>query len=527
MKHMKGRTSVLKLHRWAIVPVFLGALACLARGAAADDSAEKAKAYVREGLAQMGGESQVRAIHTVRFQAIGHRNMLEQSERPEGPYIIEYHQISEARDFAANRFRQSLELKVATQPKYESVTVVNGDAANVSVGAQSGLGTPGTSQRAQEDLSLGPERILLTAIEAPDLRAEPDTILQSVPHHVIAFTWLHTPVRVFLNANTALPTAVEFVSAYPYDTFWGVWGDVTTRVYYSFWSLATGGIHYPLQWDVERNGMPDQTLTIDELEINPQLPADTFAIPDATRADYKSYADAASRRVNTGEDARPLPNAAELAPGILHFPGPWNVTLIQQPDGIVVLEAPISSLYSMRVIAEAQKRFPGVPIKAVITTSDSWPHFGGIREYVAHGVPVYIVDVNRPILARFVAAPRTLFPDTLAKSPRSPDFHLVSGKTPLGDGPNRIEIYPLRGETSERQMMVYFPELHLLYGSDPFQKNQDGSYFYPQTVWELVHAVEREKLAPEKFFMMHIELTPWAELPAALEKTEAPAVKTN
>lgn len=521
---------MLRHRRSLTALVFLSLLTAHPQQAAADDSAERAKALVHEGLAQMGGESTVRAMHTVRFKAVGHRNMLEQSERPEGPFIIEYHQVSESRDFTAVSIRREVELKVATQPKFEIVTIVNGDAAIMSFGGPAGPGSPGTVQTAQEDLDLGPERIFLTALEASDLHTEADTVMQSVPHHVIAFTWQHTPVKVFLNANTGLPTAVEWVSAYPYDTFWSVWGDVTTRVYYSFWSLATGGIHYPLQWDVVRNGMQDRTWTIDELEINPQLPADTFAIPDAQRAAYKSYADGARQRMESDQDTRPLAEPVEFAPGILHFRGSWNVTLVKQTDGIVVLEAPIASLYSMRVMAEAQKRFPGVPIKAVISTSDSWPHFGGVREYVAHGIPVYIVDANRPILTRFVGAPRTIFPDTLAKSARTADFHLVAGKTQLGDGPNRIEIYPLRGETSERQMMVYFPELHLLYGSDPFQKNQDGSYFYPQTVWELVHAVEREKLTPEKFFMMHIGLTPWSELPAAIEKAEAataPPPKSN
>ena len=33
------------------------------------------------------------------------------------------------------------------------------------------------------------------------------------------------------------------------------------------------------------------------------------------------------------------------------------------------------------MLDEADRRFPGVPVKAVVTTSDSWPHIGGIREY--------------------------------------------------------------------------------------------------------------------------------------------------
>ena len=71
-------------------------------------------------------------------------------------------------------------------------------------------------------------------------------------------------------------------------------------------------------------------------------------------------------------------------------------------------------------------------------------------------------------------------------------------------------------------MMVYFPEHKLLYGSDPFQ--WDGEkYFYPQTVWELMHAVEREKLVVDTFFMMHIGPTKWSELPKAIEEAEKPA----
>ena len=56
--------------------------------------------------------------------------------------------------------------------------------------------------------------------------------------------------------------------------------------------------------------------------------------------------------------------------------------MCKQDDGIVILEAPISSGYSAKVIAEAKKRFPGIPIQAVITTSDSWltlPGFVNMR----------------------------------------------------------------------------------------------------------------------------------------------------
>ena len=67
----------------------------------------------------------------------------------------------------------------------------------------------------------------------------------------------------------------------------------------------------------------------------------------------------------------------------MQLPGAFNVALVRQPDGVVVIEATTSGPYSAAVIAAAEKRFPGAKIKAVVTTSDAWPHVGGIREYVS------------------------------------------------------------------------------------------------------------------------------------------------
>jgi len=57
----EGRLSVLAHPRSVCVSVMFALLACCALRAAASD---RAKAYVQEGLAQMGGEHNIRAIKT-------------------------------------------------------------------------------------------------------------------------------------------------------------------------------------------------------------------------------------------------------------------------------------------------------------------------------------------------------------------------------------------------------------------------------------------------------------------------------
>jgi hypothetical protein len=459
---------------------------------------------LHESLAAMGGEQKVRALSTLHIQSSLVRSMLEQSERPEGPYILENNQVDEWRDLAHNSWKRTVKVHVTQQPEFVLVSAVSGGAALSSFDSHAGPGSGEQLQDSSEALALSPERVLITALASSDLRRLPDLILQSVPHHEVEFTWQGSAVRIFLNADTHLPTAVEWVAAYPFGIFWSIWGDVTTRVYYSLWWLQNG-IHYPLQKDIFRNGLPDQTETITKIDFNPSPSADEFSITPEIRTAF------AARANKTIDDRAPnVASAKEIVPGVLFFPGNWNTTLIRQDDGIVVLEAPISSGYSAKVLDFAQTKFPGVRVKAVITTSDSWPHIGGVREYVARGIPVYVLDRTVPLIERFVRAPRTKYPDSLAKTPRTADLRAVSAKITIGNGPNRVELYPIHGETSERQMMVYFPEHKLLYGGDPFQQLEDGKFFYPQTVYELQNAVEREHLSVDRFFMMHIGPNPWS-----------------
>lgn len=457
------------------------------------------------GLSAMGGEDKIRSLRAVHFEASMVRNELEQSERPEGPYIVENDQVEEWRDLENNAWKRIARLHVAMQPEFVMTTVVSQGIASRSFNDQSIPASGEQVQDAGEALALSPERLLITALDSSDLHRLPDLILQGVPHQLVEFTWQTSPVRIYLNGDTHLPTAVEWVAAYPYGIFWSIWGDVTTRVYYSFWWLQNG-IHYPLQADIVRNGLPDRTVTVVKVDFNPSLRGDAYRIPAETRTAFLGV----DKR--TIDDRAPSASTSELAPGIIFIPGAWNTTIVHQDDGLVILEAPMSSGYSAKVIQMAERQFPGIAIKAVITTSDSWPHIGGLREYVAHGVPVYVLDRTVPLIERFLQAPRTRYPDSLARTVRHAEIRPVSSKTVIGTGPNRIEIYPIHGETSERQMMVYFPEHKLLYGSDPFQQLEDGKLFYPQTVFELQSAVEREHLTVERFFMMHIGPTPWSRV---------------
>lgn len=481
---------------------------------------DRAAALVRSAIEKMGGEEKLRSLKSVQIERIGHTYSIEQSERPEGPWLANYEQVTELRDYANQRLRRTTQTRSVQTPQWGPAIVLkvaDGTAA-LQLGERSGPASAIDQTEGEESLGLSAERVLLTALEARDLHVEADSSLQGGTQHVVAFGWRDSLARIYLNAQTGMPTAIEVERSYPGSFIWGPWGDVKSRTYLSLWTLEAGGIRYPRQWDTERNGVTYQSFTVTSLTLNPQFDANSFSISAEAK---KAYETTARRTIEDTPLGQPNKPVVEIAPGVFQIPGLWNVTLVRQSDGIVVIEAPISSGYSDKVIADAKKRFPGLPIKAVISTSDAWPHIGGVREYVARDIPVYALDLNGPILERLVSSPRRSHPDALERRRRKPRFRIVSNKTIIGSGPNRLELYPMRTESGERMMMVFVPEHKLLYGSDLVQQRRDGSFFMPEYLWELLEATLREKLNIDSVFAMHLGLKPWRDIEGAVAKAKA------
>jgi len=362
----------------------------------------------------------------------------------------------------------------------------------------------------RERLELGPERLLLTALAAPDLAVAPDSSLHGIPQHAVTFTWRGKRAQLRIDAHDDVPSALDVVDE---DTY-GIWGQVKTTTYYSLWTLLPGGVRYPLQIDREWNGVSKSSATITKIAVNQNGDPAQLSIAEDVKTAFAGLPAVSGIPALTFDPSK----AAELAPGVIQFRGSWNVGFVRQPDGLVVIEAPITSSYSAAVLAEAEKRYPGVPVKAVITTSDAWPHLGGVREYVARGIPVYACDLNRPILERLLKADYSAHPDGLARTPRAPKFTWVTSKTTIGNGDTRLEIYPAHGENGERMLFVYVPAAKLLYSSDDIQKMRTGEFFMPEYLYEVRDAIARYRLDVTRIFGMHVGPTPWSEIEAAIVK---------
>jgi glyoxylase-like metal-dependent hydrolase (beta-lactamase superfamily II) len=449
--------------------------------------------------------------------SIGQDFALEQSERPEGPWLTTYVQQTEVRDYEHNRVRLETQRRNWSYPNWSPLqtTVILPDVAAINVGTR---WLPTTPRPIEETMALDPERLLLTVRAAKDLRALPDETQQKIAQHVVGFTYKDQKMRLLLNPWTHLPTMLESIAN---D---GIWGDVTTRKWYSFWTLEKGGLMYPRQISTQWNGFPRFDETVQGLVVDGPIDESAFAMPDDARA--------ASVKLIATRATQPAPPPSYLtldasksiavADFVTELAGGYNVSLVRQPDGIVVIEGTTSSDYSEQVLAHVAKAYPGVPVKAVVTTSDAWPHVGGIRPYVARGVPIYPLDLNVSILSRVVTAPHTIAPDALARAPKTAVYRPVTDKTTIGTGDTRMELIPVRGETGERMMIAWFPGAHLLYSSDLIQRGSGGKgFFMPEMLLEVSAALEREHITGvDRVFGMHLAPTPWTEVQSAIAEAK-------
>jgi hypothetical protein len=493
----------------AALVIGLVALSAVAIGRA---QAVPARDRVMAAIDAIGGQARLNDLKSLRLESIGHGYALEQSERPEGPWLTTYSETTDVRDFEHKRRRVETRRRNWSFPSWSplSMTVIDGDVVARTNGTRWAPGAPQELAAMRAVYALAPERVLLTALAAADLRSFPDELQQKVNQHVVGFTLDGQHVRLFLNAWTHVPTMLEIVKATP---GFADWGDVTERRWYSFWTLEKGGFKYPRQTTIEWNGFPFSDETVQVLKVDEPVDDAAFAIPDETKAAFAANANKPGPVPPTVFDAS---RATELAPWLVEVPSGYNISIVKQPDGLVIMEATTSNAHAASVIAYAKTRFPGMPIKAVVTTSDAWPHIAGIREYVAAGIPIYALDLNVSILTRFITAKHTLTPDTLQKQPKAPLFRLVSSKTVIGTGDTRIELIPVRGEIGERMMLAWFPGAHVLYSSDQIQRARPGlgsPFFMPMMLMEVQAAAEREGVTGiERVFGMHLTPTPWSEV---------------
>ena len=344
------------------------------------------------------------------------------------------------------------------------------------------------------------------AVPAPIALAERRWQLWTTPHgvvraalannatvqgRVVSFT---LPGRVTVRAILNDQNLVERVEgAIPNP----VLGDMPVEVTYADYK-DFGGVKFPTRIRQSAGGFPVLDLSVTDVKPNAAVDVQT---PDSVRATTNVYGRVATQMV---------------ADGVWYLTGgSHHSVVIEMKDHLIVVEGPLNDERALAVTAEARTLAPGKPIRYVIASHHHFDHSGGLRAFAAEGATVVAHDSTRAFLEGTLAAPATLAPDHMAKSPRKPVVEGVRDRRVLTDGARSVEIHHIAGNAhADGLLMVYLPKEKLLSEADVFTP-PPAMPPSPFTL-NLTDNLKRLNLAVDRLLPLHGRLVPIADLHTAV-----------
>jgi len=501
---------------WAAAAICAGLTvsAIAARGA---EGQPDARLLVAQTLRALDAGRDAEALHGLRLSGREVTLDIVENDHPLTPPFYTQSDVTVRRDLD---FVRGLQRNETGDGASAAVTVMSRTA---SVGAKGQVALAPPSWITQDPIGA-----LKLAEAAADLTLQPDTSWHGAVQHVVAFHDGRYPVRIFIDAATGLPGATEATVAYDDQHLagsiaWNAMGDVVERTEYMNWSFQDG-LRYPLQQDHLTNGVLRRTFVIDRavaLDAVDSAPLDRAGpLPPPISVQALGIGD----RVPNG----PYPDKpiVEIAPGIVQIPNSWYAAIVRQDDGLVIIDAPISAGYSATVLAEAARRFPGMKVKAVITSTGFFWHVAGVREYAARGIPIYAEARNVPVIRAMLDAPHTLQPDALSRLDHpKPVIVTVTKPTAIGRGANAIVVYPVSAAT-QPMLMTYIADARLAHTGEMVQPlGPGGSILFPESLIELTLTVQAYRLDIDRIIGMHMSPTPWAAVAETLKAAGAAPVQ--
>jgi glyoxylase-like metal-dependent hydrolase (beta-lactamase superfamily II) len=274
-----------------------------------------------------------------------------------------------------------------------------------------------------------------------------------------------------------------------------------------------GGVKFPTRI-VQHNG-PYPILDLEVTDVKPNA-AVVIEVPANIR--------------NAPAPAPAALQAEKVSDGLWMVQGTAKSVAIEMKDYVIVVEAPETEARSIGVIDAFKRVIPNKPIKYLINTHHHFDHSGGLRTYVAEGATIITHQSNIAFYENVWRNPRTIGPDRLAKSPRTPVFEGLTGTRLMSDGARDINIYHYAGNMHNPGMlMVYLPRERTLIEADSWSSPAVVGD-YPGAVANLVQfyeSVQRLNLDVEQVVPIHGRLTTWDEIRQSVQTYGKTQQRTN
>jgi glyoxylase-like metal-dependent hydrolase (beta-lactamase superfamily II) len=300
--------------------------------------------------------------------------------------------------------------------------------------------------------------------------------------------------------------------------FNNVLGDMIVEAIYSDYR-DFGGVTFPGRIQQRQAGHPTLDLAITTVEPNAATALAVTGAPQRPAGPAPATLTQAASTQAGPTQAAPAPTpltveVEKIADHVWFLNGGAPVSLLVEfADHVVVIEAPQNDERTEVTIAAVKRVTPGKPIRWVVNTHHHFDHSGGVRAFVAEGIPILTHQRNKAYWERILANPFTLNPDRLARAPRKPVIDTVGDTRVLRDSTMALELYHVRGSLhDDALLMAYLPRTKMLVQSDTFHPRPGAAPLAapPPFTINLVENVRRLGLDVERIVQVHGGIEPWS-----------------
>ena len=190
------------------------------------------------------------------------------------------------------------------------------------------------------------------------------------------------------------------------------------------------GLKYPAQIVQRRGGQPTFDAQILGAHANPPNLQALMTPPPPPPPPAGRTGRRAERR------APPPATASEkLADGVYRITGGYVALAVEFRDHSLVFEpAGQNEARAQAIIDEVKRVIPNKPIRYGVLSHHHFDHTSGLPAVVAEGITIVTHEANKAFLENALGAPRTLAPDSMARSGKKAVIETVGDKRVFTDG---------------------------------------------------------------------------------------------
>ena len=450
-------------------------------------AAEKASTAVDRLVVALGGRESIEAAAALRVTAEGERYHPGWGLGPNTPEKVADFSYTSIEDSVASRYRIAVKSHTYLVPTdLDYVEVANGSVGHVTgidfmfdprrVDMAIPSWRVGTRRR-HFDLT-SPLRLARKLITAGvDVSTESAQLPGGEFTALILREIGRPPVRLLLDPHDGLPVKAQLTEDHSPR------GDALVEIRFDDYR-PVGGLVLPFDVAIDVDGTTVHRETRSEIVVLENTDAEDFAVSDASvrdgSADQVAFSQYSTEWIMTYVfsgvrfyfDLQTAPITAEpqvISEGVQIVLGSsHNMLVVELPDSIATVEAPLYAEYTRAALAQAKAAFPGKPVRTVIATHFHYDHIGGLREFAAEGdLTVIAGEPTVSFFETILKSPHTVDPDRLEAVPVPAAVRGVRSSMVLETAHSgRLEMHRITSDHSADMMIVYLSGPKVVFESD-------------------------------------------------------------